>query len=333
MAGSPLSLSVALSDNAFTQPIIDGRVKPQAIDLAITVLHGSEMFWRQLKFAEFDMSEMSISSLLIATANGDRTWMALPVFTMRRFFHTGILVRADAGIERPEDLAGKRVGVPEYQQTSAIWSRGILSDQFGVKPEQITWYMERGGERSHGALTGFTPPPGVQINQIPETSDIGRMLLDGTLDATLLYLNEKNLIDRSTANLDGETRVRRLFPDPRAEARRYFEATGLAPMNHLVVIRRSLAEQHPWIALNLYEAFKEARREVARMGRADRGFQLDAGLLDADARAALDRDLMAYGYAGAKRELATIARYVHEQGLTPYQVDIEEVMAPALLAI
>lgn len=332
MAGSgSLSLSAALSDNAFTQPVIDGRVKAQAIDLTVTVLHGSEMFWRQLKYAEFDVSEMSISSLLIATSKGDRTWVALPVFTMRKFFHTGILVRADAGIERPEDLTGKRVGVPEYQQTSAIWSRGILQDQWGVRPETIDWYMERDADRSHGALTGFTPPAGVRLNQIPPTSNIGKMLLDGTLDATLLYLNDRNLVDRSTADLDSEPLVRPLFPDPHAEARRYLEATGLAPMNHLVVVRRSLVEQHPWIALNLYAAFDAAKRAVRRTARADRGFQLDAGLIGPDTRTVLERDYMAYGYRNAEQELHTIARYVHEQGLTEHLVDIETILAPALL--
>ena len=328
-----LKLSAALSDNIYTQPIIDGRVTPQAVELAISVLHGSEMFWRQLKFAEFDMSEMSISSLLIATARGDRTWLALPVFTMRRFFHTGILVRADAGIDRPQDLIGKRVGVPEYQQTSAIWSRGILKDEFGVDPREIEWFMERGADRSHGALTGFEPPAGLRLNQIPETSDIGQMLLAGELDATLLYLNEKNLVDRSTADLDAETRIRRLFADPRAEARRYFDATGLMPMNHLVVVRRSLAEQHPWLPLNLYAAFAEARRLVRESARADRALHMEAGLLPKEVADALDRDLMPYGYRGAERELRTIARYVHDQGLSATEVDVGEIFAPGTLAL
>ena len=117
------------------------------------------MFWRQLKFAEFDVSEMSVSSLIIATANGPTEWVALPIFSMRQFFHTSILVRADSGIMQPSDLRGKRIGVPEYQQTWAVWSRGILADEFGVQPSDMTWYMERSPARSHGGATGFTAPP------------------------------------------------------------------------------------------------------------------------------------------------------------------------------
>ena len=114
-----LTLSMALSDNERTRPIAQGRVKAQGLRLVPTVIHPSEMFWRQLKYADFDVSEMSLSSLFIATARGDKRWVALPVYTSRSFFHTNILVRTDRGIARPEDLRGKRVGVPEYQQTAA----------------------------------------------------------------------------------------------------------------------------------------------------------------------------------------------------------------------
>jgi len=326
-----LQLSAALQDNVYTRPLIGGRVKAQGVSLTTTVLHGSEMFWRQLKYAEFDISEMSISSLIIATARGDRTWAALPIFTMRRFFHTGILVRADAGIERPEDLAGKRIGVPEYQQTSAIWSRGVLKDCFGVSPKSVTWFMERGADRSHGALTGFTPPVGVAINQIPPSSDIGSMLLSGELDGTLLYLNDKNLVDRSRANLDAEPLIRRLFKDPVAEASRYHKQTGLFPMNHLVVVRRSLLEAHPWLALNLMSAFTAAKEEVRRDSKEERLLKAEAGFIDAAASAALDRDLMAYGLSGARKELERIAHYVHDQGLCERRVEIDEMLAPNVL--
>ncbi len=121
-----LALSLIVAANPRSQPIIDGTVRPEGIDLTVTVAHPSEIFWRQLRFAEFDVSEMSLSSLLMVVARGDSTWVGLPIFTTRRFFHTGILVRADAGIEQPADLRGKRVGVPEYQQTAALWTRGVL---------------------------------------------------------------------------------------------------------------------------------------------------------------------------------------------------------------
>src|SRR6202521_4045774 len=138
MTESRLELSIALSDNERTRPLLEGRVVPQGIRLVPTMVHPSEMFWRQLRFAEFDVSEMSMSSLIIAVSRGaspgPTPWVALPVFTTREFFHTRILVRADAGIAAPADLAGKRVGVPEFQQTAAIWGRGALENEFGVRP-------------------------------------------------------------------------------------------------------------------------------------------------------------------------------------------------------
>jgi 4,5-dihydroxyphthalate decarboxylase len=174
-----LQLSLAISSNPRTWPILDGRVKPDGIDLVPTVLHPSEMFWRQLKFAEFDVSEMSFSSLIMAQAGGDERWTGLPVFTTRKFFHTGALVRRAAGINTPQDLKGKRVGVPEYQQTAALWGRGALQHEFGVAPSDMEFWMERVPSHSHRAAVGFTAPPGVTIHQIPAEKNIGSMMLSG----------------------------------------------------------------------------------------------------------------------------------------------------------
>ena len=156
-----LQLSIAMDVNPRTRPILDGAVRPDGIDLIATPLHPSEMFWRQLKFAEFDVSEMSFSSLIKTMAAGDDRWIGLPVFTTRHFFQNWILVRRDAGIETPADMKGKRVGVPEFQQTAAVWSRGILRHEFGVDQTEMEFWMERTPEHSHGGATGFTPPPGV----------------------------------------------------------------------------------------------------------------------------------------------------------------------------
>ena len=143
--------------NDRTRPIIDGSIRPDGIDLIPTVLHPSEMFWRQLHFAEFDVSEMSLSSLLIDISRGDSNWVALPVFTSRSFFHTGAWIRTDRGIDAPEQLKGKQVGVPEYQQTAALWSRGVLQHEFGVSPKDVEWHMERTPERVTGTLSDSRP--------------------------------------------------------------------------------------------------------------------------------------------------------------------------------
>jgi 4,5-dihydroxyphthalate decarboxylase len=331
MTRDRLALSIALSDNPNTRPLIDGAAAPEGISLTPTVIHPSEMFWRQLRFAEFDVSEMSMSSLLISTARGPTPWVALPVFTTREFFHTRILVRADAGIASPADLKGKRVGVPEYQQTAAIWGRGVLEHEFGVHPRDMEFFMERVADKSHGGATGFKVPAGVTVHQIPASTNIGEMLVAGELDATLLYLTHGNLVDRSRIDLSADKRVRPLFPDRAAEGRRYYAKTGIYPINHTVVIRRSLLEKHPWIALNLYSAFAAARTEVLRAGSTALASHFETGILGEEVRKALAADPMAYGMKATRKVLETIADYVHSQGLTDRRIKIEELFAEAAM--
>ena len=328
-----LTLSMALSDNERTRPIAQGRVKAQGLRLVPTVIHPSEMFWRQLKYADFDVSEMSLSSLFIATARGDKRWVALPIYTSRSFFHTNILVRTDRGIARPEDLRGKRVGVPEYQQTAALWSRGILEHEFDVHARDIEWFMERGPDKSHGNATGFKPPQGVRLNQIPASTNIGEMLSNGELDATLLYLNSRNLVDRSTIDLDAVETVKPLFRDKEAETRRYYAKTGIYPINHTVVIRRELHERHPWIALNLYHAFMAAKHEVERESVAHLRSYVETGLVDTQVEHGLRADPKAYGIKASRPVIETISSYVFEQGLTERRVEVEELFAASTLDV
>ena len=344
MTRPALDLALVLSINERTKPLLEGRVEAQGLRLIPTGVHPSEMFWRQLKYQEFDVSEMSMSSLIIATARGDHTWAGLPVFTTREFFHTRALVRIDAGIDKPSDLKGKRVGVPEYQQTAAVWSRGALQHEFGVKPSDMTWYMERTPEVSHGGATGFTAPPGVTVNRIPQSTNIGEMLIKGELDATILYLTDKNLVDRSRIDLMGSGKVRRLFPDQLAEGQRFFTKTGLYPINHCVVVRRKLLESHPWIALNLYKAFVAAKEMAfAQMsaslepyvatGAIGAGMKAQASTdaLGHGIRGVIDADPLAYGLRASRQVLETIVRYNHEQGLTKEPVKLEELFWPSTL--
>lgn len=328
-----LHLTMAFSDNHRSRPVLDGRIKPDGIDLDISVLTPADIFLRQLHNQEFDVSEMSLSSLLIVTARGDSPWVALPIFCQREFFHTWAWVRADAGIERPADLKGKRVGVPEYQQTAALWSRGVLQHEFGVHPTEIEWFMERIPERSHGGATGFTPPPGIRFNQISAERNIGEMMMAGELDATLLYMTRKNLTDRSTIQFEGNPTVRKLFPDGRAETARYFQKTGIFPINHGVVVRRSILEQHPWVALNLFNAFRLAKEQVLAEARTLAETHRSLGLLSDDAAQALQADPYPYGVRSNTHVLETIAQYSHEQGLTPRVLSFDDIFWPATLEL
>jgi 4,5-dihydroxyphthalate decarboxylase len=311
--------------------VLDGTVKPDGIDLTCTIAHPSEIFWRQLHFKEFDVSEMSLSSLLMAVAGGNRDWVGLPIFTSRRFFHTGVWIRTDRGIEKPEDLKGKKVGVPEYQQTAALWARGVLKHEFGVDPMDIEWWMERTEERSHGGATGFTPPPGLKFNRIQANESIGTMLMDGKLDATLLYITDNNLVDRSRITLEGNPQFRLLFPDQAAEGKRYFKKTGIYPINHGMVVRREIYEQHPWVALNIFNAFRQAKERGAARLRELASTHFELGLLDGDARKALAIDPYPYGVKSNQKVLETVAAYSNEQGLTPRVMPLDEIFAPSTL--
>ena len=322
-----LQLSIGITSNPRTWPIIDGTVKPEGIDLIPTVLHPSELFWRQLHFAEFAVSEMSCSSFLIATARGDARFLGLPIFTTRRFFHTSILVARKAGIKTPADLKGKRVGVPEYQQTAALWARGVLQHEFGVAPKDMEFWMERTPEKSHGGATGFKPPPGVTVHQIPADKSIGSMMLNGELDAVLHYLADRNLVDRSRADLTSHPDFKYLFADPIAEGIRYYRKTGLLPINHQAVVRRDIFEKEPWVVLNLIKAFNRAN-DIANAQRvAHVEDHLAAGLLSGDAKTAL----IHHGVKANREVMETIAQYSLEQALTPRLIKVEELYAPNAL--
>jgi 4,5-dihydroxyphthalate decarboxylase len=335
-----LSLSVCLSRNPLTEPILSGAVRPEGIDWVPSGIHPSEMFWRQLKYADFDVSEMSLSSLSIAASRGVRDWVAIPVFTTRKFFHTGIVVRDGAGIDRPEDLAGKRVGVPEYQQTAALWSRGALQHEFGVSPDQMRWFMERPPERSHGGATGFAPPPGVELSYIAPDSSIGTMLGAGELDAALVYLSGRNLVDRTPHGASEVGGLRPLFADPVAEGRRYYAKTGILPVNHTVVVRAALLQRHPWAALNIFSAFVAAKRAAHRPLTAMEGEigsgggllepWLAIGAIPPSTLSALTQvDPVPYGLAAQGTVLDALAAYLLEQGLVAVPVDMPSLFAPS----
>ena len=329
--GGGITLSVGLTPNLRTRPVLDGMFHADGIDMQPLELHPSELFWRQLKFAEFDVSEMSMSSLLMAIAGGDDRFIGLPIFSTHYFFQNWILIRKDAGIEKPEDLAGKRVGVPEYQQTAALWSRGILEHEFGVAPQDMEFWMERTPDVSHGGSTGFEPPEGVTVHRIPAETNMGEMLLAKELDATLLYLPGGNLVDRSTADLHNHPDFGPLFPDPYAEGKRYYAKNNLYPINHGMVIKREVAEKYPWAILNIYKAFEDATNYVEQQRMAMVVNHLETGLLPPEAEAALRTPLVQQGVIANREELEAITLYSYEQGLTPRKLELSEVFSPNTL--
>lgn len=327
-----LQLSLGMAANPRTWPIFDGRVKADGIDLLASPVFPSELFWRQLKFGDFDVAEMSMSSLMMEVAAGradrERRWVGLPVFTTRKLFHTEILVRRAAGIERPADLKGRRVGVPEYQQTAALWTRGALEHEFGVRAADMEWWMERVPSHSHRAAIGFDAPSGVTIRQVPAEENLGTMILAGKIDAIVHYIVNPNLVDRSTADLWHHPEIRPLFADPLAEGVRYYRKTGLLPINHGMVVKRSIAERHPWVVLNLLKAFVRANDIAERERVAQAQYHVATGLVSGEA---LATPLVSHGVRANRTVLETAALYSQEQGLTPRRVALEEIFAPSTL--
>lgn len=324
---SRLRLSACLSVNPMTAPLAESS--PEGIDWTLSYVHPSEMFWRQLKFADFDISEMSLSTLMILWAGGERDWVALPVFTTRRLFHTGIVVRADSDLTRPADLRGRRVGVPEYQQTSAIWSRAVLEHDFGVAPREMTWFMERPVDLSHGGASGFSAPEGIDLTYLDPSTTLASMMAAGDLDASLVHLTEPNLIDREKSVGSRQAKVRPLFADVPAEERRYAEAGGVLPANHCVVIRRSLVEQHPWVVLNVYTAFVQAKAAAtARMLEVLEPYRLVGGIDGAGIDRLRRADALPYGCVDNGPVLTQVAGHLTHQGLIPEPIDVMELFAP-----
>jgi 4,5-dihydroxyphthalate decarboxylase len=327
-----LQLSIAMANNPRTRAIFEGKVKADGISLICTPLHASELFWRQLRFGDFDVSEMSMSSFLMALTGGDARWVGLPVFTTRRMFNVGVLVRKDRGIEKPADLIGKKMGVPEYQQTAALWTRGYLQHEYGVHPRDMEFWMERNDDHSQSAAVGFKPPADVKLNFIPNDTNMGEMLMQGRLDGALRYLaGTDNLVDRSTVDLYRHPDFKTLFPDPHAEGVRFYQKTGIYPINHCMVIKREIVDRHPWTVLNLFKAFVRAN-DIAEKARMEAvAYHLETGLLPPEARKALATPLIRHGIAANRKVLETTAQYSFEQGLTPRLVKIEEMFAPSVL--
>lgn len=314
------SLSLGFSPNPRSRPVLSGTVPIEGVDLTLVQVPPAELFWRQLSFAQFDISEMSISSLLVQHAHGDCEWVAVPIFSTRHFFHTWAWKNVDAGIDGPQDLRGKRIGVPEYQQTAAVWARGFYQHQHGITAADVEWFMGRSPDRSHGGSTAFQPPEGVVMHYIERGKNLSRMLVEGELDVILMHL-PKGLLDGDPPDIEHDSRAATLFPDNRAEGIRYFNETGIYPMNHTVVVRRSIVEKHPWLPLNVFNAFAEAKAIAIADAAEAIATYADAGF----ASLSLDGDPIPYGVKDNLPTLEALTQYEFEQGLTNRRVALDEV--------
>jgi 4,5-dihydroxyphthalate decarboxylase len=318
-----LRLSVAVGDYDRTRPLFDGAVQIDGVEPVFMALSPEEIFFRAFRGAEFDICELSLSSSTVKTAQGNFAYVGVPAFLSRAFRHTSIYVRTDR-IEKPEDLKGKKVGLPEYQLTANVWARALLEDDFGVKPSDIHWI--RGGIAEAGRPEKITLslPPGVRLDNAPEGKTISQLLAEGEIDGFMAPRPPR--LERPHPHIGW------LFPDPTAAAKGYYRRTGLFPIMHLVGVRRSLAEQHPWLPGAVYKAFEQAKT-AALVHLADTSAtKVTLPFVEerlAEAQALMGEDYWSYGLAPNRHVLETFLSHHHRQGLSLRVVAPEELFHPA----
>lgn len=322
-----LQLSVGCCDYDRTRAIFDGRVDIGGCDVLATAVEPEEAFHRAFKFQEFDVSELSLSSHMMTTARGDNQYVGIPAFVSRLFRHSGIYIRTDRGIERPQDLKGKLVGLPEYQITANVWIRGILQDEYGVKPSDIHW--RRGGVEDPGReeRAPIALPPDIDLQPVPHDRSLSQMLEAGELDA-VIGARAPSCFER------GAPHVGRLFPDYRRAEEAYFRRTGIFPIMHIIGIRKSLAEKHPWLPVNVYKAFLQAKAlcmaELAQIGHLYASLPWSVAEYTAT-RQLMGEDYWSYGLEKNRAILEALTRYSFEQGLSVRKLAPEELFVPAVL--
>jgi len=325
---SDLRLAFGCGDYDRTRALVDGTVQPEGIALdweKVDVPH--ELFVR-VQRGEFDVAEMSLSGLTTGIANGNTDIVALPVFTSRLFRHSFIFVNGGAGIERPSDLVGRRVGVTDYTVSAAVWIRGMLEHDYDVKPSQMRWFLGGLNEPGHVIPLGARLPGDVEVQQIPEGRALSEMLEAGDLDA-LVSPGVPAAVKRRSP------KVRRLFENyPEVEAD-YFRRTGIVPIMHVVIVRRSTYEKNPWIARSLYDAFCEAKRICYRTLTETGAAKVTLVWLQAHIereRQVFGDDPWPYGFEANKKTIDALAAYVYEQGLAERLIPAEELFAGETLA-
>jgi 4,5-dihydroxyphthalate decarboxylase len=322
-----LQISLACCDYDRTRAIFDGRVQIEGCELAATPLEPEEAFHRAFKFQEFDISELSLSSYTMLTSRGDSPYVAIPAFVSRLFRHSGIYIRTDRGIKRPEDLKGKTIGLPEYQITANVWIRGVLQDEYGVKVSDVKWRNGGVEEPGREERAPLKLPPEIDLKPIPHDKSLSQMLESGELDG-MMGARAPSCLMRGAPN------VARLFPDFRRTEEEYYGRTKIFPIMHVIGIRRSLVEKHPWLPVNVFKAFLKAKElcwyELGQIGHLFNSLPWGVSEFE-KAKSLMGEDYWSYGLDANRHVLDTFTRYHYEQGLSARRVQPAELFAPSTL--
>ncbi|HTS42013.1 MAG TPA: ABC transporter substrate-binding protein [Xanthobacteraceae bacterium] len=319
---SKLELSIAIGDYDRNRPLIDGAVAIDGVDPVFMALPPEEIFFRAFRTQDFDICECSLSSFSVRTASGQCPYVGVPAFVSRMFRHTSIYVRTDR-IRRPADLKGRKVGVPEYQLTANVWARAILQDEFGVAPSDIHWI--RGGIEHAGRPEKITIklPAGVRLDNAPEGVTISELLARGEIDG---------FIAPRPPTTAGEKSIGWLFADPVAAAKDYFKRTGIFPIMHLIGVRRTLAERHPWLPAAVLKAFEQSKTMALAHLADPSATKVTLPFVEErlrEAREFMGDDFWSYGLAPNRTTLETFLRHHHSQGLSSRLLKAEELFHPS----
>jgi 4,5-dihydroxyphthalate decarboxylase len=322
-----IRLTLACWDYDRTRALQDGSVQVEGVELVYLPLRVEEAFWRMLRHGEFDAAELSMGSYMMARDKGSPKLIAIPVFPSRAFRHSCIYINTDAGIKEPKDLAGKRVGVPEYQITMAIWARGILQHEYGVGPEKMKWFT--GGEKHPGRQEKIKHdlPPGVDVRSIGPDQTLSSMLESGEIDAMVFAHMPSPFVRRSP-------KVRRLIPNFRDVEKEYYRRTKIFPIMHTVALREDVYQKHPWVAQSLCKAFAEAKRicQDSMYEFSALKYMLAWSIAEMEEeRETLGEDAWPYGLEPNRHVLETLVQYAHEQGLIKKRFDLHDLFAPNTL--
>ena len=306
-----------------TRALLDGSVQPDGIELVYLNLPVEETFFRMLRNREFDIAEMSLSSYTVSFFRDPKPFIAIPVWPSRFFRHSSIYVNTQSGIATPQDLAGKRIGNPEYQMTAPVWIRGILQDEYGVAVDSPTYVT--GGEEEPGRSEKLKLdlPAAFRIEPIGAEQTLSKMLADGEIAA----LQTARMPSTYRSRPD---RVRRLFENYAEVEKDYFRRTRIFPIMHTVAIRRELYEAHPWIAMSLYKAFAQAQKLAYDDLQQTAALKTMLPWLTAhveEARREMGEDYWPYGFHTNRHVLETFLRYHHEQGLSKRRLAPEDLFA------
>jgi 4,5-dihydroxyphthalate decarboxylase len=316
-----LRLTLACGPYDRTQALRDGTITPEGIELNYITLQPAEIFWRMLRYKEFDVSEMSLSNYTSLVSGGNSPFIAIPVFPSRVFRHGYFFINTSAGIKKPADLAGKRGGVPEYSMTAAVYMRGLLQHEYGVKPTQVEWVQGR-TDRLGRAL-----PRDIKLTQAPAGTELGDLLEKGEIDF-LMTANNPLSFRRGSPN------VRRLFPNYMELEKDYYRRTKIYPIMHTVVIRREIHERDPWVALSLYKAFLRAKEYSFRLlletGSPKASFAWLQPMIEQE-QAIIGKDWYPYGIEANRPTIEALLQYTMEHGLSDRRLTVEELFAPSTL--